>query len=171
LPQRVLGFDYGARAIGVAVGQAVTGTARPLAVLLGSPRPGGGSRQRRLEPDWPVIERLIREWRPDALVVGIPHTDAGEDYPVTAQAEAFRRDLSARFGLPAWPADERCTTAAARSEMRERGGRGTRRSDALAAALIVEGWLAAPQWVASAGAFVEGAASTSGTEHPVGVSA
>jgi hypothetical protein len=59
----LLGFDFGQKKIGVAVGQTITGTATPLTTL----------RNRGRTPDWPAIEALIREWQPDAAVVGLPH--------------------------------------------------------------------------------------------------
>lgn len=99
-----LGFDFGERRIGVAVGQSVTGTARPLAVL---------PTKQRGQPDWPAIERLLREWRPAGVVVGLPRRDDGSDYPVTPQAERFARQLHGRFGLQVETADERLSSVEA----------------------------------------------------------
>jgi len=124
-----LGFDFGERRIGVGVGQSVTGTARPLAVL---------PTKQRGQPDWPAIERLLREWRPEGVVVGVPRRDDGSDYPVTPQAERFARQLHGRFGLRVETVDERLSSF----EASERLGFDKRSAavDAGAAAVILETW-------------------------------
>ena len=83
----VLGFDAGQRRIGVAVGSAFGAGARPVAVV---DVHGGG-------PDWRQVERLVREWRPDGLVVGDPMTLDGGDQPIRRFAQGFARELAARF--------------------------------------------------------------------------
>ena len=136
-PRTVLGFDYGLRRIGVAVGETLTGTARPLAVIAA----GRG-------PDWPALDRLIAEWRPDALVVGIPYNLDGSPHAMTRAAERFARRLAARYRLPVHRVDERLSTAAAREAIRaaraegrlRRGSRGAR--DRVAAQVVLEAWLA-----------------------------
>lgn len=136
-PTTVLGFDFGRARIGVAAGQAITASASPLATV--SARAGG--------PDWPHIDRLIAEWQPDALVVGIPvHLD-GTAQPLTQAARRFGRELEVRYGLPVHAADERLTSRAASAEIaaarRAGSGRRTRKGDVdrLAARLILEEWL------------------------------
>ena len=137
----VLGFDVGARRIGVAVGSAFGNGARAIAVI--DVRDG--------MPDWPRIERLYREWRPDGLVVGDPMTLDGGDQPIRARARAFAHALRERFGLPVAMIDERNSSqeAAQRFAAGRAEGRRKRRDadllDAEAAAVIVERWLAAPQ--------------------------
>ena len=137
----VLGFDAGQRRIGVAVGSAFGAGARPVAVV---DVHGGG-------PDWRQVERLVREWRPDGLVVGDPMTLDGGDQPIRRFAQGFARELAARFRLPVVMVDERNSSQeAARRFAAERAeGRRKRRDaellDAVAAAVIVERWLAAPQ--------------------------
>ena len=86
----VLGFDVGARRIGVAVASAFGHGARALAVV---DVHGHG-------PDWALIDRLHKEWRPDGLIVGDPMTLEGGDQPIRARAHAFARELQARYGLP-----------------------------------------------------------------------
>ena len=137
----VLGFDVGARRIGVAVGSALGSGARALAVV--DVRDGS--------PDWPRIERLCREWRPDGLVVGDPMTLDGGDQPIRKAARAFARQLRQRCRLPVAMIDERSSSieaaqrfAGARAEGRKRR-RDADALDAMAAAIIVERWLAAPQ--------------------------
>lgn len=136
----VLGFDAGQRRIGVAVGSAFGAGARPVAVV---DVHGGG-------PDWRQVERLVREWRPDGLVVGDPMTLDGGDQPIRRFAQGFARELASRFRLPVVMVDERNSSQeAARRFAAERAeGRRKRRDaellDAVAAAVIVERWLSSP---------------------------
>lgn len=136
----VLGFDVGARRIGVAVGS-----------TFGSPRAIAVVDVRDGSPDWPRIERLYREWRPDGLVVGDPMTLDGGDQPIRKAARAFACELCRRMNVPVVMIDERNSSleAAQRFAEQRADGRKRRRDadalDALAAAIIVERWLAAPQ--------------------------
>ncbi|MDQ2696905.1 MAG: Holliday junction resolvase RuvX [Pseudomonadota bacterium] len=131
-PRTVLGFDYGRRRIGVAVGQELTGSARPLALLAA----------RRQAPDWDGIGRLIREWRPDLLVVGVPRHADGSASATTTAALDFARHLAQRYGLAVDTIDERLSSKAAAGLLEEAGGRRRRTAlDPLAAALILESWL------------------------------
>ena len=137
----VLGFDVGMRRIGVAVGNALTGSARAVAVI--DVHAAG--------PDWAHAERLLREWRPDGLVVGDPMTLDGGDQPIRKAARAFARELRQRTGLPVVMIDERNSSqeaarrfAAARAEGR-RKRRDAEVLDAVAAAVIVERWLSSPR--------------------------
>ena len=136
----VLGFDVGARRIGVAVGSAFGSGARPVAVV----------DVRATGPDWDRIERLRREWRPDGLVVGDPMQLDGGDQPIRKFARSFARELRERTRLPVVMVDERNSSQdAARRFAGERAeGKRKRRDaellDAVAAAIIVDRWLAAP---------------------------
>ena len=137
----VLGFDAGQRRIGVAVGSAFGAGARPVAVV---DVHGGG-------PDWRQVERLVRDWRPDGLVVGDPMTLDGGDQPIRRFAQGFARELAARFRLPVVMVDERNSSqeAARRFAAARADGRRKRRDaevlDAVAAAVIVERWLSSPR--------------------------
>ena len=133
-PRLLLGFDYGTKQIGVAVGQVITGQARELCVL----------KAQNGVPDWQQIEALMREWQPDALVVGLPLNMDGTPSDMSARAEKFARRLNGRFNLPVHTHDERLTTFEAKGERLRQGQRGGYRDrpvDALAAALLLEGWL------------------------------
>jgi len=123
-----LGFDYGERRIGVAVGQTVTRTASPLATL--AARDG--------RPDWAAVKKLIDEWRPEVLIVGRPRTADGAPHAMDAAIERFARRLEGRFGLAVEFVDERLSSHAAA----ELAGDGRHGVDAHAAALILETWLA-----------------------------
>ena len=136
----VLGFDVGARRIGVAIGSSFGHGARALAVI----DVHGG------QIDWASVDRLHKEWRPDGLVVGDPMTLDGGDQPIRARARAFAAELKARYGLPVVMVDERASSieAAQRFAVDRAQGRRRRRDavalDAVAAAVIVERWFAAP---------------------------
>ncbi len=128
----LLGFDFGLKNIGVASGQTLTGTATPLTTL----------RPVRNQPDWERIARLIDEWRPDALVVGVPLADPGhEESPLLPRVQRFARQLEGRFRLPVHLIDERLTTREAESLLGEQKYFSSGRIDALSAALILETWL------------------------------
>ncbi|WP_440996454.1 Holliday junction resolvase RuvX [Arhodomonas sp. SL1] len=133
----LLGFDYGLARIGVAVGEGVTGSARPLRTLAAE----GGS------PAWGEVATLIEQWQPQALVVGVPRRADGSDGEITAGAERFARRLAGRFRRPVYTVDETLSSreAAARLAADGRAVRGRdekARLDAAAAAVILETWLA-----------------------------
>lgn len=136
----VLGFDVGLRRIGVAVGSAFGHGARALAVI-----DVHGD-----QIDWQGVDRLQKEWRPDGMIVGDPMTLDGGDQPARARAHAFARELVARYRLPVVLVDERASSieAAQRFAIDRAEGRRKRRDaaalDAVAAAVIVERWLASP---------------------------
>lgn len=136
----VLGFDVGARRIGVAVGSAFGHGARALAVI----------DVHGEQIDWAAIDRLHKEWRPDGCIVGDPMTLDGGDQPIRVRARVFAQALGARYGVPVVMVDERASSieAAQRFAVDRAAGRRRRRDavalDAVAAAVIVERWLAAP---------------------------
>ncbi len=136
----VLGFDVGARRIGIAVGSALGNGARALAVV--------DVHDGRV--DWAAIDRVQREWRPAGLVIGDPMTLEGGDQPARARAHAFAHEARSRYALPVVLVDERATSieAAQRFAGERAEGRKRRRDaenlDALAAAIILERWFAAP---------------------------
>jgi putative holliday junction resolvase len=137
----LLGFDVGARRIGVAVGSGFGLGARALAVV--------DVHEDRI--DWPAIERLHREWRPTGFIVGDPMTLDGGDQPIRERARAFALALRTKFSLPVAMIDERNSSqeAAQRFASDRAEGKRKRRDadllDAVAAAVILERWLAAPQ--------------------------
>lgn len=131
----VLGFDYGTKRIGVAIGQTVTGTANPLATL---PARDG-------IPCWDQIKALINEWQPQAFIVGVPRNMDASDSEMTVRARKFARRLTGRFNLPAHEVDERLTSREAIDRLYELRTLGVKQSqglDSYAAVLIVESWLA-----------------------------
>ncbi len=133
-PATLLGFDYGEKRIGVAVGQTLTATAAPL----------GSVRVNRARPDWDAIARLIRTWQPDALVVGLPLNMDGSEQATTQAARRFKNQLEGRFHMPVHTADERLSTREARERL---SARAVSRSgdDPVAAQVILETWFSVHQ--------------------------
>ncbi len=123
----VLSFDYGLKYIGVAVGQRITGTASPMAPV----------RANQGKPDWPAIERLIREWQPDQLIVGEPLNMDDTQSEMADRAARFARQLEGRYGLPVALIDERLTSREAAQMADTPADR-----HGIAAMLIAESWLA-----------------------------
>ncbi len=130
-----LGFDFGLKRIGVAVGQSLTGSASPLGVVP----------VREGEPDWDALARLIQEWRPDSLVVGLPYNMDLSEQEMTQHARRFAEGLAARFPLPVHTVDERLSSREAEAQLKERRQQGRRRVtrediDGAAAGVILESW-------------------------------
>ena len=136
-PTTILAFDFGLRRVGVAVGQSITGSASPLGTI--------ANRDTGIDSD--AIARLIREWRPNLLVVGMPAHADGSASEMQQPVEAFIEQLR-RYGLPVESVDERYTSVEAErvlKEARETGSRGRiskEEIDSAAAVFIAERWLA-----------------------------
>lgn len=132
----LLGFDFGLKRIGVAVGQGETCTASSLETVAHG-----------REPDWAAIGRLIAEWRPRLVVVGAPLGPAGEETQMSRAARRFGEQLATRYAVDVVYADERLTSHEARDRfIRLRAEGQLRRKDALrldavAAQVILENWL------------------------------
>ncbi len=140
-PTTLLAFDVGARRIGVAVGNTVSMSASEVGVL----------DVREAGPDWDRLDRWVREWRPDALVVGDPATLEDGDQPIRRRARAFARELARRYTLPVQQVDERRSSIEAAQRFAAGRAAGARKRhqaaqlDALAAVVILERWLAEPE--------------------------
>jgi len=133
--KRVLGFDFGHKHIGVAIGELMTSTAKPLSTITA----------RHGEPKWEDIEHLIERWGPDALIVGIPLNMDGSDGSVTSAAKKFSEELHEHFMLPIIEVDERLTTVEAKQQLFDKGGFDALDKatiDSYSAKLIIESWLA-----------------------------
>ncbi|MGV3346609.1 Holliday junction resolvase RuvX [Enterobacteriaceae bacterium LUAb1] len=131
--ETLLAFDFGTKSIGVAVGQTLTGSARPLLAL----------KAQDGIPDWQKIKNLLQEWQPQRLVVGLPLNMDGSEQPLTQRARKFANRLHGRFGLQVELQDERLSTVEARADLFSRGGyRALEKGnvDSAAAALILESW-------------------------------
>lgn len=131
---QLLAFDYGLKNIGVATGQTLTGTASPQAAL----------RARDGIPDWTEIETLLRDWRPERVLVGLPLNMDGTESELSARARKFANRLHGRFGVPVEMVDERLSSFEAKGEVMARGGSrdyGKNPVDSIAARIIVETYL------------------------------
>lgn len=129
-----LGFDFGYKRIGVAAGQQLTCSASPLTTLdakLGV-------------PNWDLVQKLILQWQPVAIIVGLPTCIDGTEQYTTAASKGFARQLRKRFGRPVHLVDERLSTMEARAYLFGEGGyRKIKQSevDSIAACVILEQWL------------------------------
>lgn len=135
IPKILLAFDFGMKRIGVAIGQTITQTARPLDTI--SAKEG--------EPNWQAITKLIQKWVPDALVVGIPYNMDGTEQLITQKARNFGRELQEKFNIAVHEMDERLTTKAAREALFRDGGFRSLQDgqvDRVAAQLILQNWFA-----------------------------
>lgn len=133
-PGTYLGFDFGTRRIGVAVGEQATAMAQPLTTV--AARDG--------RPDWPGIDQLVATWKPSGFVVGLPFNMDDSEAALAPRARAFGKRLSARYNRPVHLVDERLTSRTARAALREAGATRRRtdaRVDALAAQQILQTFL------------------------------
>lgn len=138
-PTLVLGFDYGSRRVGVACGNTLTKSARPLKTLV-----RGG------QPPWEDIAALVAEFAPSQFVVGLPYNMDGTETALTPDVRRFAQELSERFHLPVALVDERLSSRAAEAELRDARAQGRMRKrvahsdvDMTAAKVLVEQWLRA----------------------------
>lgn len=135
--EQFIGFDFGSRRIGVAVGDNVTGAAslRPALVCNNG-------------PNWRAVEKEIEQWKPDACIVGLPLNLDGSSQAMTRRAQRFARELKKRYKLPVYLCDERLSSREADAEIKSaradgRKSRKTRKGDrdSVAALLILEHWI------------------------------
>lgn len=130
----VIAFDFGAKRIGVAVGETLLKQAHPLAVI----------RAESNDERFAAIGKLVAEWQPVQLVVGLPTHMDGTPHEMTARCQKFAERLVRRFQLPVAFADERLTSREAESRLRETGRNAKAAKpllDAVAAQLILQSWL------------------------------
>ena len=131
--QTVLGLDYGTKSIGIAIGQQLTASARPLISI----KAVDGI------PKWEEIAAIITEWKPDLIVVGLPLNMDGTEQEITLRAKKFGNRLNGRFGVKVVTQDERLTTADAKARLFEMGGYKALTKgqvDAMSAVLIIESY-------------------------------
>ena len=130
-----LGFDFGNKKIGTAVGQTITATASPLQTI----------RSINQNPNWEIITKLIHVWHPAGLVVGISKQADGSDNPITQRMLKFCRQLESRYQLPVFQQDETLSTFEAKQllfdEVSVNASRLWEVQDQLAAQLILQTWL------------------------------
>jgi putative Holliday junction resolvase len=133
-----LGFDFGFKRIGVAVGQRLTCSASPLTTL----------DAKQGIPDWTMVQKVITQWNPEALIVGLPTCIDDTELYTTAAARRFAKQLQKKFTLPIHLVDERLSTVEAREQVFAQGGyRKLKKTpiDGIAACVILEQWLQCPE--------------------------
>lgn len=133
-PRTILGFDYGLKNIGVAVGQDLTSTASPLSVI----------KARDGIPNWDDIQTLLDQWKPQLLIVGLPLNMDGTEQKMTAAARKFGNRLNGRFQIPVEWQDERLSTYEALEQLGIRSKlQANKRDDVdrISAQLILQSWL------------------------------
>jgi putative Holliday junction resolvase len=134
MTRTLLGFDYGLKNIGVAVGQDLTQTANPLTVI----------KARDGIPNWNDIEALITEWQPELLIVGLPLNMDGTEQKMTAAARKFGNRLNGRFQIAVEWQDERLSTFEALEQLGIRSKLQSKNRDdvdRISAQLILQSWL------------------------------
>lgn len=130
--QQVLGFDFGEQRIGIASGQSITRSASPITTLTAINN----------KPDWAGIEKLIQQWQPDALIVGLPFYLDGNKSEMTERAEKFSRQLHGRFQLPVYTHNEALSSFEAEQFLQGKKKQHDKQDiDKIAAAIIVQSWL------------------------------
>jgi putative Holliday junction resolvase len=130
----VLGFDYGAKRIGIAMGQTITRTATPVTTI----NAVHGS------PDWAGIQKLIEQWNPDALIVGMPYFLDGKESEMTKTVQHFCDELEKRFGISVFKINEALSSYEAEETLKKKlkiGKHNKQEIDKMAAAIIVQSWL------------------------------
>jgi putative Holliday junction resolvase len=131
--ETVMGFDYGRKRIGIAIGQTLTLDARGLDTVANR----GG------KPDWDHIQRLVNEWQPQRLIVGLPFNMDDSEQTITEEARRFGRRLEGRHRIPVETVDERLSSREAWREMIDQGQRPDtirKHIDAEAARIILHTW-------------------------------
>lgn len=130
----VLGFDYGKKRIGIATGQTITCSANPVKTI----------NQVNGNPDWPAIASEIRQWNPQALIVGMPYHTDGSENKMTSTVKQFCYELEKRFTLPVIQVNEALSSYQAEEMLREKlkiNQHNKHEIDRMAAAVIVQSWL------------------------------
>ncbi len=127
----VLGFDFGTKNLGIAVGNLLTETAQPITIL----------KVTNNQPQWDEIQKLIREWQPDAFIVGMPYTQDGTETEHLTIIRKFMNRLHGRFGLPVYEIDESHSSALSEQFIKPSQKKKKGVLDAISAAIIVERWL------------------------------
>ena len=133
----LLAFDFGLARTGIAIGNTLTNIATPLCVL----------KSRDEKPDWEGISKLIKEWQPKRLIVGIPSYLDGSKSEMTQRTERFCRQLAGRYALPVETVNEQLSSLEAKQRLKQTRQKGRKKKitkgeiDKLAAAIILESWM------------------------------
>ena len=131
-PVTALSFDYGTEKIGIAFGQSISSTTRAVAII----------KAKDGVPNWDMVANLIKIWKPDFLIVGLPYNLDGSESRILQRASKFANRLNGRFNIPTFGIDERLTSKAARDKLMTENNRKLCDADLddLAAQIILETW-------------------------------
>jgi putative Holliday junction resolvase len=133
----VIAFDFGLKRTGVAVGNTLTGSATPECALISKDE----------KPDWDGISKLIEEWRPSQLVVGLPIELDGTENPLKKRVDRFCNQLNGRYNLPVDQENEQFTSIEAAERLKQLRQSGRKKKvtkeevDKIAASIILESWM------------------------------
>ncbi|CAL4325504.1 Putative pre-16S rRNA nuclease [Buchnera aphidicola (Eriosoma grossulariae)] len=130
----IIAFDFGTQNIGLAVGQKITLTAQPLTAI---PSKNG-------DPNWDIIKKILFEWNPMIIIVGLPLNMDGSKQEITYRTEIFAQNLKNKFHFPVKLQDERLSTIEAKSILFQRYGFKSlikNKIDSISAMIILESWL------------------------------
>ena len=133
----MLAFDFGTRQIGVASGQKLLKTANPLTIL----------RAKDGIPNWSQLQKLIDDWMPDQILVGLPLNMDGSESQFCLRARKFGKRLHGKYGVEVAMVDERLSTFTAKNQLQTKNQKYKHKKtlvDDIAAVLILETWLADP---------------------------
>lgn len=132
--KQLVAFDFGLRQIGVATGNTISSVASELTTL----------NAKNGVPDWNQVGKILSEWKPQLVLVGLPLNMDGTDSELSSRASKFARQIEGRFGAKFEMVDERLSSFEAKGLAREEGHRGDYKAapiDALAARILVDQWL------------------------------
>lgn len=127
----VLGFDFGTQNLGIAVGNRLTNTAQPVKII----------KVTYNQPDWLEVEKILKEWEPQAFIVGMPFTKDGTVTEHLKIIQKFINRLHGRFGLPVYIVDEANSSIESTQYVKPSNRNKKGQLDAISAAIIIERWL------------------------------
>ena len=132
-PVTALSFDYGTERIGIAFGQSISSTTRAVTII----------KAKDGVPNWDMVANLIKIWKPDFLIVGLPYNLDGSENKLLQRASKFANRLNGRFNIPTFGIDERLSSKAAKEKLKTENSRKLCDTDLddLAAQIILETWL------------------------------
>ncbi|WP_440993186.1 Holliday junction resolvase RuvX [Cysteiniphilum litorale] len=130
---KLIGLDYGKSRIGIASGQMITKTATPIATIAA----------KQGEPEWQELDKIIKQWRPSDIIVGLPIDAKDQETKITEEARAFAQKVELRYQKPVHLISETFSTREARWRLEEVQNKSNRhlKVDAFAACVILETWM------------------------------
>ncbi|WP_440615294.1 Holliday junction resolvase RuvX [Cysteiniphilum sp. 6C5] len=131
--RKLIGLDYGKSRIGIASGQMITKTATPIATIAA----------KKGEPEWQALDKIIKQWRPSDIIVGLPIDAKDQETKITEEARSFAQKIELRYQKPVHLISETFSTREARWRLEEVQNKSNRhlKVDAFAACVILETWM------------------------------